>query len=349
MYDGMFVFDSVIHVVDYSPDHMKADVAWRDPELVAEMIRLSKVLTGGVFDVDWRDDSHSPAIRGNLGANYDVMFGNAPTDMAVVGSLPFGPGTASDLYEDPEYFIKLNHGFVEAYSDRCLFSGGVEPGLHDVGYALETIEYQATELGARLMKFYPFQWRCDDEKIAYPMYEKCREVGLNTIQFHLCLPGDSSHDVEIQRPNYLQRVARDFPDMQIIMHHPMPLYFEETVNIVARFRNIHLTISPMLQLSLQKPRLIHKMMGELLQSVGSSRLLYGTEGAMSGDPTRYVKALAEFDIPEDIQSGYGFPQITRHDKERILGLNLADLLGVDVEAKKRELTLSDMGRNSVDS
>lgn len=343
MYDGMFVFDAVIHVVDWSIDKMKEGVAFRDPELVEEMVRLNKVLTGGVFDIDARKPDFSAAMLGSYEANYDTMFGQAPTDMGVVGSLPFGPGTPSDLYADEDYFIKLNHGFAATYPQRCVFSGGVEPWGQDTSQTLEAIEYQVEELGARLMKFYPFHWRCDDEKIAYPLYEKCRELGINLLQFHLCLPGDSTHDVEIQRPNYLQRVARDFPDMTFIMHHPMPLYFEETVNIAARFRNIHLLVSPMIQLSLHRPRLIQKMMGELLQSVGTDRLIYGTEGAMSGNPTRFIKALADFEIPEDLQDGYGYPQITRADKEKILGLNMAALLGIDVEAKKRELAAPPSG------
>lgn len=341
MIDNAFVFDAVVHVVDWSIDAMKDDAEFRNPEVQAEMMRLSRVLTGGVFDADVSRISPTGALAGSHEANFDMLFRHAPTDMAVVGSLPFGPGTTSDLYEDPDHFLKVNYGFAKAYPERCIFSGGVEPLAGGVECALEAIEYQRVELGSPLMKFYPFLWRADDEKLAYPLYEKCREVGIKTLQFHMCLPGDASHDVEIQRPNYLQRVARDFPDMQIVMHHPMPLYFDELANIAARFQNIHLLISPMIQLSLARPRLIQKLLGELLQSVGSERLLYGSEGAVSGNPTPFIEALWNFEIPEDLQEGYGFPEITRQDKENILGLNMAKLLNVDVEAKKREIAALD--------
>lgn len=316
---------------------MKEDAEFRNPETQAEMMRLSKLLTGGVFEADVSKINLNDALKGSHEANYDLMFRNAPTDMGIIGSLPFGPGTSSDLYQDPEHFIKVNHGFAAAYPERCIFSGGVEPTAAGVEYALDSIQHQKEALGARMMKFYPFHWRADDEKLAYPLYEKCREVGINIVQFHMCLPGDSSHDVEIQRPNYLQRVARDFPDMQIIMHHPMPLYFDETVNIAARFKNIHLLLSPMIQLSLIRPRLIQKLLGELLQSVGPDRLMYGSEGAVSGNPTPFIKAFMDMQIPEDLQEGYGFPALTREDKEKILGLNLATMMGIDVAAKKREL------------
>ncbi len=337
MIDGIFVFDGVVHLIDWSPDAMKEDSPARDPKVRAEMIRLSKILTGGVYGGDAQGIDISDALLGSQDANYDLIFRNSPTDMAVIGSLPFGPGTPSDLYQDPDHFIKLNHGFAAAYPQRCIFSGGVEPTAKGVEYAKDAIEYQCKELGARLMKFYPFFWRPDDEELAYPLYEKCRDLGINTIQFHMCLPGDSSHDVEIQRPTHLQRVARDFPDMTIVMHHPMPLYFDETVNIAARFKNIYLLLSPTIQLSLVRPRLVQKLMGELLESVGPDRLIYGSEGALSGNPTTFIKALMDFTIADDLQEGYGFPQITQEDKEKILGLNLAKLLGIDVEAKKHEL------------
>lgn len=42
-------------------------------------------------------------------------------------------------------------------------------------------------------------------------------------------------------------------------------------------------------------------------------------------------------MPDDLVAGYGYPELTREIKEKILGLNLAGLMGIDVEAKKKEL------------
>lgn len=65
---------------------------------------------------------------------------------------------------------------------------------------------------------------------------------------------------------------------------------------------------------------------------------------MAGDPGRYVKALIDFEIPQDLQDGYGYPQMTASDKEKILGLNIAKIFGIDVAAKKRELAELPEGR-----
>ena len=51
----------------------------------------------------------------------------------------------------------------------------------------------------------------------------------------------------------------------------------------------------------------------------------------------YLRAFMEMEIPDDLRDGFGFPQITRRDRENILGLTFARLMGIDVEAKKREL------------
>ena len=333
-----FVFDGVVHVADLSFDHVKKIPS---PEQVEAMLDRTSRLLGGLLDHRMGDDVSEEA-RGTPSANYDILFRNAPTDMAAVGSLPFF-GRANN-YVDPDHPLMVNYRLAEAYPERSVFVGGVEPFGQPKGAALASIDYQVNELGAKSMKFYPLDWCADDKELGYPLYERCGELGIKVIQFHMCRPADQFHDVETQRPNYLQRIARDFPDLQLVMHHPEPLYFDETVNILARFPNIHLLMSPMIQMAIWRPRLVQKMLGELLQQVGSHKLIYGTEGALAGNPTRYIETVMNFDIPEDLRRGYGYPQITFEDKERILGLNLAALLDVDVEAKKKELADLPEGR-----
>jgi uncharacterized protein len=85
------------------------------------------------------------------------------------------------------------------------------------------------------------------------------------------------------------------------------------------------------------PRKIQVWMGELLQNVGAYKLIWGSEAAMTGPPGPFLKAFMDLEIPEELQADYGYPQITRDDKKMILGLNLAGLLGIDVQAKVRQL------------
>lgn len=331
MIGDTFVFDGVVHVMDFSFENMDKIP---DVEEVEAILDRTKRLLGGLIDARMGPDVTEP-MKGSAEANYDVMFTDAPTDMAIVGNLPFFG--RDNIYKDADYPLTMNYRLAERFPERCIFAGGVEPFEQKMRDTLASIDYQVKELGAKSIKFYPLRWQADDRAIAYPLYERCAELGIEVVQFHLCRPADRWHNVETQRPNYLQNPARDFPELTFLMHHPEQVYFDETVNIAARFENIHLLVSPLLQMSLWRPRLVQKMMGELLSQVGSDKLIYGSEGAMSGNPTRYIEAIMNFDIPQDLREGYGYPQITKEDKEKILGLNLARMFHIDVEAKKKEL------------
>lgn len=47
----------------------------------------------------------------------------------------------------------------------------------------------------------------------------------------------------------------------------------------------------------------------------------------------------DLEILLDLRSGYGYPQITRDDKRKILGENFARVMGIDLAAKKTQLGL----------
>jgi uncharacterized protein len=336
MIDDTFVCDAVCHYVNF-----------HDYELMtANFYSALTKATGNIrdFTVFEGEDAEPfpPETDGNVDAWYDIVFNQSPTDMIMVGNLPFWPdANLSHPYKvrDDSWAIARDH------PDRVLFGGGVEPTAHGLKAALEEMEFQVLERGARSMKFYPFTWKCDDKQIAYPMYEKAQALGVKVLQFHKNLPPDSSLNVEFQAPNDLQNPCRDFPDMTFVLHHPMyGLYFDETVNIASRFPNLHVQLSPLVHQALIAPRLAQKGFGRLLQEVGSEKLLYGTEGPIVGNPSGYIEALMNLEIPADLRDGYAFPQVTQEDKENILGLNFARMFGIDVEEKKRELA----GATSVD-
>jgi predicted TIM-barrel fold metal-dependent hydrolase len=224
-----------------------------------------------------------------------------------------------------------------------MFCGGVDPNYRGLEDALEQCEYQVKELGAASMKFYNGHlhnsWRCDDEKLAYPIYEKLRDLGIKTIQFHKGLPLGKM-PIEPLSPLDLQAPLRDFPDMNFIIHHlavPPLQNFDHLVNMAGRFENCYLSLSGFWGLVFVAPRLIHDWMGTLLQQVGSHKLLWGSEAALAGGPAPYLKEFMNLEIPEHLRKDYGYPQITRADKELILGRNFAQLMGVDIDAKRKEL------------
>ena len=329
MIDDIFVFDNVIHAYDMSPENVPSDSdaqKGRDSMLaIGGALRWPGYNQAGLkFDKRWTVEEM-----------YELVFVEAPTDMAMAQVVPI-----FEWFNDFFAPVHAQHAMAERYPDRVVFCGGVDPLWHGLDDALDQIEHQISELGACSMKFYnghvKRSWRCDDEAIAYPMYERCRDLGVNTIQFHKGVPF-GLQPMEALSPVDLQAAARDFPDMNFVIHHLAFPYFDEAVSIAARFPNVYLALSGSLNRAVIAPRLVQEQLGRLLAEVGAHKLLWGSEAALAGGPAPYLRAFMDLEIPEDLRSGYGYPQLTRDDRERILGRNFAELMGIDIDAKRDAL------------
>jgi uncharacterized protein len=331
--DDIFVFDLVVHLHDMSEGNLLAAAPW-----AAHVRNLSLGLGEALRTL--HGDPVQQAARISAATMGALVFGDPPgsepTDMAMAQVVP-----VFDWYDDWWAPVDLQAGFARAYPGRALFCGGVDPGHRGLEAALEHLDWQVRELGAVSLKFYnghvDRSWRCDDERFAYPIYERARELGIRVLQFHKGNPF-GTENLENLAPYDLQRAARDFPDMIFVIHHlAMPAYFDACVNIALRFPNVYLALSATVNFIPVKPRLIQKQMGELLAQVGADRLLWGSEAGLAGPPRPYLEAFMNLQIPDDLRAGYGYPQITAEDKRKILGENAARLFGVDIAAARQRL------------
>jgi hypothetical protein len=80
--------------------------------------------------------------------------------------------------------------------------------------------------------------------------------------------------------------------------------------------------------------------------VGADRLVWGSEAFAYPKIQPYIRAFADMEMPKDLQERYGYPEITDEIKRKVLGLNFARLMQVDVESKLREL-YPDLDRETV--
>lgn len=330
MIDGIFVFDGSIHAYDLSDENLREDRtdARQARDLLLGLGAATRHPAFNEGDVSW-DRRWTPEDL------YEMVFVESPTDMAMAQVVPI-----FDWYENTFAPIEAQHGMAERYPDRVLFCGGVDPLYPDLKGALASLDHQVEELGARSIKFYNGHvdryWRCDDKELAYPIYERCQQLGIEVLQFHKGLPFGLM-DLESMSPLDLQAPARDFPEMQFVIHHLAIPYFDEAIWIANRFPNVHLLLAGNINNVILQPRVVQEQLGRLLMEVGIDKLMWGSDAALSGPPRPYLEAFMEVQIPDDLRDGYGYPQLTRSDKEKILGLNFARLFGIDVDAKRREL------------
>jgi predicted TIM-barrel fold metal-dependent hydrolase len=333
--DDIFVFDGVIHVYDMSEENLLPERP--DTASFVQMWHYAlapmRYPTNGSFggDFQWQR-------RFSAEDMFQLEFVESPVDMAMAHAVPVW-----DWFKDGFAPLDAQYELSSAHPDRVVLCGAVDPIHHGVDGALEQMEYQVKELGARSFKFYnghvDKSWACDDPELAYPLYRKAHELGVNLLQFHKGLPF-GEWDVELLRPVDIQRPAREFRDMTFVIHHLALPYFDEAVNIASRFPNVYLALSGVMTYLRIAPREVQQQMGKMLQMVGPHKLIWGSEAAMTGPPGPFLKNFMEMEIPEDLQDGYGYPQITHEDKRMILGGNMARLLGIDVEAKLAELAAS---------
>lgn len=334
MKDGMFVFDCVVHTQDFTDRQIAPGtdgrnvVAHRTNQSAFNKLMASK---GGPAD---KPDFFNPVDPEWANAQ---LFERSDTDIAMVQTVPlFGP------WKDSLGPARLCYELTRVDPKRLIFCGGVDPSWQGLEFALDEMERQVLEWGAVSFKFYTYQdrdhhWRADDPEVAYPLYEKAMELGIKMVQFHKGYPL-GMHPVEAFKPNDIQMAAYDFPELNFGLHHMGDPYVDETISIAARFPNIHLMLPLWFnQYFLQPYPMLHRI-GQALLQVGDRRLAYGSEGFIWPDVQAYIEMWANLEMPEELQDRYGYPELTREIKERIFGLNFADALGVDLVAKRAELS-----------
>ena len=332
MRNGAIVFDAVVHALDVREEQLLNE----DARAVTRSIRghLHHSQVPG-HEVSFEQLEHPPDPEW---ANRR-LFDESDTDLAVVMTIP-----AFGLFKNGMAPAKLAYEMSQTRPDRYYFCGGVDPISQGLERALEEMERQVREWGAVSIKFYQAQdirhaWRADDEAIAYPLYEKARELGIKCLQFHKGLPF-AAQRVEDLRPNDIQLAAYDFPDLNFGLHHFGDPYVDETINIAARFPNVYLVMPLWFnQYFVQPVPMIHRL-GKALLSVGEDRICYGTDAWLWPGVQTYIDLFADLEIPEELQADYGYPPLTGDAKAKIFGANYAHALGIDLEAKRLELGLA---------
>jgi predicted TIM-barrel fold metal-dependent hydrolase len=329
MKDGMFIFDSVVHMQNMTPENTRTPVG-------------AEVAAGIQATVNAWD---RPSMRGNPNIDGHCnnveeagrwLFEESDTDMVMVQTVPLLEYWRNGL-SPPDVQAEL----ARAYPDRVVMCGGVDPLYQGLRGAQAEMERQVNDLGARSFKLYQAQsrtvkWRADDPAVAYPIYEKALELGVTFIQFHKGLPlGDQN--LEDLRSLDIQGAALDFPDITFGLHHLGDPFFDETIAVAARRANVVLVLPIWFNQYFVQPRKMMKLLGEALFNVGADRLLYGSEGFLYPRVQTFIDSFASMDMPMDLQEGYGYPALDRESKEKIFGRNLARILGIDVEAKLKEL------------
>jgi uncharacterized protein len=312
----------------------------------------------------------NPALEKDRGTMEDLylenyikeVFLDSDTTVAVLSGIPSVTDAASILPPDQMAGTREVVNRLAA-SQRLIAHGLVAPnkGPRD----LDEMRRQAADLKISAWKGYtglafgdpPRPWRIDDEKVAYPMLELSRRLGIQNICLHKGLPLQNGVE-EYWHPRDLERAAKDFPDLNFIVYHsafhslgPALALARDEFRTSARIdwvtdlcevreRNPSLTnIYPELgatfgQLVITSPMLCGHVLGMLIQSFGADHVLWGTDSIWWGSPQWQIEALRRFTMPEPLMKRFGYGPLTPAVKEGVLGLNAARVYGIDPGAHR---------------
>jgi predicted TIM-barrel fold metal-dependent hydrolase len=330
MIGDAFVFDGVNHVFNFEPDNAFGNAgAMFNNHLYAFHATLTppgeEVLPPEQFLRKW-----SPQEI------HEMVYSQSGTDMAVAMPLPL-----TDMFHDGLSPWERCAEFAAIDPDRTVFWGSVNP--LEGKRALDLMEIQVKEFGARAFKFYnvrydygqQFPWRMDDPKIAFPVFEKAQELGVNLIAVHKGVPLGPQR-IEYTQTWDMDGAAEAFPDINFVIYHVGLPFLDEVCWQIIRFPNLYASIAATINFIGRAPRQFAEIIGKLLFWCGEDKIIYGSEAPV-WHPQWALQKFWDFELPQDLIDGFGYPPLTDQAKRKILGENLLRLHGMDVEATKAKL------------
>ncbi|MER3415277.1 MAG: amidohydrolase [Gemmataceae bacterium] len=323
----------------------------------------------------------NPDLKGHTHKHEDLamenyikeIFFDSDTVMGVISGIP----------EKPDRNILPVERMVEtrnkvnglAGSRRLLSHGLVAPNLKE--YNLDRMQWQVEDLKIEAWKMYTGlyfprdkdggPWWLDDERLAYPMFEKSRKLGIRNICVHKGLPLFGFNE-EHCHPKDVKKAAADFPDLNFIIYHsgfrsltggreirkeklltdPHVEWVTELCQIRKadpKLTNVYMELgSTFGHTVILQPLLCGHILGQILDAFGPDHIVWGTDSIWWGSPQWQIEAFRRFQIPPELQQRFGYRPFTKEIKEKILGLNAAKLYGIDVNEQRKALPADYLSR-----
>jgi predicted TIM-barrel fold metal-dependent hydrolase len=224
---------------------------------------------------------------------------------------------------------------VESNPDRFIYQPNLSPiKYRGVKNTIWELGYWVKEKGAKIFKFYPPEDTYINDPELWPFFEKAEEFGI-VLDIHTGFsyvpPGKSKYAL----PIYLDDVARDFPELKLVAFHMGYPYCDDLNMVAMGHPNVYPCLSLLLPWALAAPRKFARILGEALRFAGPDRIIWGSDySAMAWHLKIAVDGFRDFQIPKDMQEGYGYPEITDEDRRKIFGENLGKLLGIDTSKRR---------------
>jgi predicted TIM-barrel fold metal-dependent hydrolase len=351
-----FIFDVQTHHVDISKKWYETT---KDGQVVQSF--FTRLRRGKA-----KDNKHALELL-NRAHYVKEVFGDSDTVMAIISGVPTRTWDKNPLPPDQMVATRKFVNDLAGGSRRVLSHGLLRPNLGKK--ELDEMERQVKKLKIDAWKMYTGAelgekpWRMDDEKVAYPFWEKTKKLGIKNLCVHKGLPLGAFNE-KACTPGDIEKAAKDFPELNFIIYHSAfrgptkglgSLWISRGtgervkdkdtkdpqevpwVSDVLRFlkkspkiKNVYFELgSTFNMLATGDPDRCLHMLGQMVQVAGDDHILWGTDSIWNGSPQPQINLLRRMKMKEGLIKKYKYAELTDKVKDKILGLNAAKLFGID--------------------
>lgn len=325
--DDVFVYDAVIHAYNLDPSNARNKYGLQLGALVAGI--------------------HATWNPPHLTMDPEIFRSNAPME-AIVRTVFEESQTSMASH----HVLRLDSWFydglcskdktIEAitrWPDRVTAYAGVDP-LAGPDVYLDDLRRQMDEMpGTVGLKLYPHgvdpyrRWRADDPEI-WGLFALAQQLGIKTIAIHKAVP-NGAVPIDPYKVDDIDLAADAFPDLNFEIVHSGMAFLEETSWAIGRYPNVYANLEITTSLLLHAPGWFEEILAQLMfWSV--DKIIWST-GCMLTHPQPLLEQFWGLQFSERTMEKFGIPQITEEDKRKILGLNYAALMNLDVAQAQRKI------------
>ena len=213
---------------------------------------------------------------------------------------------------DPPMPMSYVAEVVEKHSDAFIGFGGIDP--HKGAAAIRDLD-EIAGLGLKGLKFHAGSQRffANDPEF-YPIWERCQELGL-IVLFHSGTtgvgagqPGGGGIKLKYTRPiPYMDDVAADFPELNIILAHPSFPWDREGLAVIRHKPNVFMDLSGW------SPLYFDPLVVQYAKTITQDKILYGSDWPVI-TPDRWLRDFATLGFEPDVER-----KIMLENSARLLG------------------------------
>jgi predicted TIM-barrel fold metal-dependent hydrolase len=220
----------------------------------------------------------------------------------------------------------------QRWPDRTVMLGGGLTPNQGLGETLDRLQMFVEKYKISGLKLYTFDstdkrgWWFDDQKKAYPIWEKARKLGIKNIGCHKGIPF-GQFMARYAHPEDLDAACDDFLDLNFIAYHSAWPYQNELAALKGfkpQRKNLYCEVGSTFAATVtNRPLECAHVLGTLLRDLGPDYVMWGTDSALWGNPQWQIDAFRKFQIPDQLVEGHGYPKLTDEIKAKVFGQNAA--------------------------